>query len=156
MKRIFYEKIGRKYVPVAEYDSDLFATFTKGSHLVVCVPGSKITKFNIDPAIAPMLAAGEMIEAAMTKAIYKAAEIRSSKDLLTPGQADAWKKLSEEFGEGLCSLEYNSASDVAKAGIQELAKEAKKLLINPAIHDAYERFIFLCKLSRSYDKEETN
>ena len=148
MKRIFYEKIGRKYVPVAEYDSDLFATFTKGSHLVVCVPGSKITKFNIDPAIAPMLAAGEMIEAAMTKAIYKAAEIRSSKDLLTPGQADAWKKLSEEFGEGLCSLQYNSASDVAKAGIEELAKEAKKMLAVPAVKKAYEHFMFLYKLTK--------
>ena len=156
MKRIFYEKIGKRYKPVCEHDSDLFNSFTKGSHLVVCVPGSKITKFNIDPAIAPMLAAGEMIESAMTKAIYKATEMRSSKDLLTPGQVDAWKKLSVEFGEGLCSLQYNSACDVANAGIQELAKEAKKLLINPAIRDAYDRFIFLCKLSQPYNKEETN
>ena len=156
MKRIFYEKIGKRYYPVREHDSVFYESFPKGSHLVVCTPGGRITRFNIDPAIAPMLAAGESVEGAMTKEILKATAMRPTKTPITQGQADAWKKLSEEFGEGLCSLEYNSASDVAKAGIQELAKEAKKLLINPAIHDAYERFIFLCKLSRSYDKEETN
>lgn len=155
MKRIFYEKIGKRYKPIKEHDSALFDGFPKGSHLVVCVPGSKITRFNIDPAIAPMLAAGEMIEAAMAKAIYKATEMRSTRTPLTQGQSDAWKKLSEEFGDGLCSLQYNSASDVAKAGIEELAKEAKKMLAVPAVKKAYEHFMFLYKLTKEENESKS-
>ena len=68
MKKTFYEKIGKRYYPVREYDSDFYESFPKGSHLVICTSGGRITRCNIDPAIAPMLAAGQSIEGAMAKA----------------------------------------------------------------------------------------
>ena len=39
MKKIFYEKQGRKYVPVSEYDNDFLDSFTQGTHLVMSYPG---------------------------------------------------------------------------------------------------------------------
>ena len=39
VKKVYYEKIGRRYRPVAEYDSDLLDSFPKGSHLICVYPG---------------------------------------------------------------------------------------------------------------------
>ena len=155
MKKTFYEKIGKRYYPVREYDSDFYEGFPKGSHLVICTSGGRITRCNIDPAIAPMLAAGESVEGAMTKEILKATKLRPTKTPITQGQEDAWKKLSEEFGEGLCSLQYNSASDVAIAGIEELAKEAEKMLAVPAVKKASEHFMFLYKLTKEENESKS-
>ena len=58
MKKIYYEKRGRRYVPIAEYDSTYLDSFTKGAHLVMCYPGGTSRRFNINPAYAPMIAAG--------------------------------------------------------------------------------------------------
>ena len=35
MKKVYYIKEGRRYVPVAEYDQDLMDSFPKGTHIVV-------------------------------------------------------------------------------------------------------------------------
>ena len=35
MKKVYYIKEGRKYVPVAEYDNELLDSFPKGNHLVM-------------------------------------------------------------------------------------------------------------------------
>jgi hypothetical protein len=55
MKKIYYEKRGRRYVPVAEYDNDLLDSFPKGNHLVMSYPGGTSRRFNIDPAYAAMI-----------------------------------------------------------------------------------------------------
>ena len=62
MKKIFYEKVGGRYKPVAEYDSDFLDSFTKGTHLVMCYPGGKSRRFDIDPNYAAMIAAGRVAE----------------------------------------------------------------------------------------------
>ena len=65
MKKIFYEKVGRRYVPVSEYDSDLLDAFPKGTHIVMCYPGGQSRRYQIDPAYAPMIAAGRVAEEAI-------------------------------------------------------------------------------------------
>ena len=60
MKKIYYEKVGRRYKPVAEYDPDYMDSFPKGNHLVICYPGGKSTKYNVDPNRAALIAAGFM------------------------------------------------------------------------------------------------
>ena len=47
MKKIYYEKKGRRYVPVAEYDNDFMDSLTKGTHLVMSYPGGTSRRFNI-------------------------------------------------------------------------------------------------------------
>ena len=89
MKKIYYEKIGRKYVPVSEYDNDLLDSFTKGTHLVMCYPGGSSRRYNIDPNYAAMIAAGRVAEDAICKAISKASELRPQRTPLTEGQLKA-------------------------------------------------------------------
>jgi hypothetical protein len=147
MKKTFYEKVGKTYKPVAEYDSDWIDSFPKGNHLVCVYPGGTSRKFNIDPATAPLIAAGTVSKDAMIEALRTASEMRPQRTPITPGQQRAWKKLAKEFGDDICALQYNSLHDVADAGVKALIAEAEKKLANPAVRAAYEQFLMVYKLS---------
>lgn len=148
MKKIYYEKVGQKYVPVAEYDGDFMDSFHKGNHLVMVYPGGQSRRFNIDPAYAPMIAASRTALANMTKAMQKASELKPQQTLITIGQRKAWKKLSKELGDELCILQGPSLQDIAEAGINALVTESKVLLTNPAAKKAYEHFLLVCELTK--------
>jgi hypothetical protein len=151
MKKIYYVKEGRRYKPVAEYDSDLMDSFTKGNHLVMCYPGGTSRRFNIDPALAPMIAAGRYAEDAISRAISKAAELRPQRTPITEAQQKAWRKLAKEMGDELCTLTGLSVRDCAEAGVQAMQAEADKLMQHPAVRDAYEQFQLVCKLVKEKD-----
>jgi hypothetical protein len=153
VKKIYYEKVGRRYVPVAEYDNDLLDSFTKGTHLVMSYPGGASRRYNIDPAYAPMIAAGRVAEDAICKAISKASELRPKSTPITPGQKKAWEKLAKEFGDDLCTLHGLSVHDCAEAGVKAMMLEADKLLANPAVRLAYEKFLFVAELSKEHKNE---
>jgi hypothetical protein len=151
-KKIYYEKIGNKYVPVAEYDSDLLDSFGKGTHIVMSYPGGQSRRYNIDPDYAGLIAASRVAEDAMIKSMQKASEMKPRQTPITPGQHRAWKKLAKEFGDDLCTLTHSSAHDIAEAGVKALQKEATVLYSNQAVRKAYDHFILLCQLT----KEEKN
>jgi len=153
MKKIYYEKIGRKYVPVAEYDNDFLDSFTKGTHLVMSYPGGSSRRYNIDPNYAALIAAGRVAEDAMSQAVRKASEMRPQRTPLTPGQLKAWKKLAKEFGDELATLNISSARDIAEAGIQALQEEADKLMKHASVREAYNQFIMICELCKEHDAE---
>ena len=148
MKKIYYEKKGRRYVPVAEHDNDYLDSFPKGNHLVMCYPGGQSRRFNIDPNYAAMIAAGRVAEDAICKALNKASEMRPARTPITPAQQRAWKKLAKEFGDELCTLNGASIHDIAEAGIKALQKEADMLYSNAAVKKAYDHFILLCELTK--------
>jgi hypothetical protein len=147
-KKIYYEKVGRKYVPVAEYDNDLLDSFPKGDHLVMCYPGGTSRRFNIQPDYASLIAASRVAEDAMCQAISKASEMRPQRTPLTEGQRKAWSKLAKEFGDDLATLSLGCARDIAEAGINALQDEAKVLYSNEAVRKAYEHFILICELTK--------
>jgi hypothetical protein len=151
MKKIYYEKQGRKYVPVSEYDNDFLDSFTKGTHLVMSYPGGKSTRYNIDPNYAAMIAAGRVAEDAICKAISKASELRPKSTPITEGQRKAWRKLAKEFGDELCTLNGLSVHDCAEAGIKAMQVEADKLLTNPSVRKAYERFMLIAELTKEHN-----
>jgi hypothetical protein len=148
MKKIYYVKEGRRYKPVAEYDNDLMDSFHKGNHLVMVYPGGTSRRFNIDPALAPMIAAGRVAEDAMCSAMLKASELRPQRTPLTDGQRRAWRKLAKEFGDELCTLHGSSTRDIVEAGVKAMQTEADKLMQHPAVRDAYEQFQLVCKLTK--------
>jgi hypothetical protein len=148
MKKIFYEKVGRRYKPVYEYDQILMDSFPKGAHIVMFYPGGQSRRYNIDPNYAAMIAAGRVAEDAMCRAISKASEMRPQKTPITPGQKQAWKKLAREFDDELATLHVNSARDIAEAGLKALQEEADRLMQHPAVRNAWEQFQLVCKLTK--------
>jgi hypothetical protein len=154
MKKIYYEKQGRKYVPVSEYDSDLVDSFHKGTHLVMVYPGGTSRRFNVDPNYAAMIAAGRVAEDAISKVIMEATEIRRNyknrNTPLTPGQRTAWDNLIKEFGEDARQLEWPSVRECAEAGVKAMVDEADKLMYNPTVRQAYEHFQLVCELAKEH------
>jgi hypothetical protein len=145
-KKVFYEKVGRRYRPVYEYDQVLLDSFSKGTHLVMCYPGGQSRRYNIEPNHAALIAAGRVAEDVMCKAIHQASEMRPQRTPLTEGQRRAWKKLAREFGDDLATLSVASSRDIAEAGLAALQEEANELMTHPAVRDAYEQFQSVCNL----------
>lgn len=148
MKRIYYEKLGRRYQPVAEYDSDLLDALPKGSHLVSVYPGGSSRRYGIEPAYAPMIAAGHVASDAITKAIHAASEAKPNRTLLTARQKAAWEEMKAAFDDELFGLQFSSIHDLAEAGITAMQAEADKLLTNPSVRLAYERFLMIAELTK--------
>ena len=147
-KKIYYEKRGRRYVPVAEHDYELHDAMPRGNHLIMCYPGGRSTRYNIDPALAPMIAAGRVAEDRMCEAMRKASEMRPARTPITPGQQRAWKTLAKEFGDELATLNCASNRDIVEAGLKAMQEEAQQLLTNPAVQLAYEQFLLVCELTK--------
>lgn len=156
-KEIFYKKVGRRYVPVYEYDQTLMDSFPKGTHIVICYPGGQSTRYNIDPAYAPMIAAGRVAEDVISAAIMKATDIRpaSKETKLTDEQIRCWKALSKAFGEETHALQWPSAREACEEAVKAMQEEADKLLTVPAVRKAYEHFLFVAELTKD-NKNESN
>jgi hypothetical protein len=152
VKKVYYEKVGRKYVPVAEYDSDLTDSFGKGSHLVICYPGGQSRRYNIDPDYAALIAAARVAEDAMIQAMHKASELKPTQTPVTLAQQRAWKGLARAFGTELCTLNGASSYDIVRAGLGALEQEADKLMTNAAVKAAYDQFLFVCALTKQQRK----
>lgn len=150
-KTIFYKKEGRKYVPVYEYDQTLMDAFPKGTHLVQCYPGGQSTRYNIDPNYAAMIAAGRVAEDAISKVLMKASDLRPKQAPLTPGQRKAWNNLIKEFGEDARCLEWPSAREACGEAVKAMTAEAEKLMTNPSVRKAYERFLFIAELTKEHN-----
>jgi len=148
MKKIYYEKRGRRYVPVAENDYDMFEALPKGSHLVLCYPGGKSTRYNINPNYAAMIAAGRVAEDAMSEAIRDASEMRPKTRTLTPEQKAAWEHLIEVFGDDARMLHWPSTRDIAETAVKAMQAEADKLMRHASVKRAYEQFLLVCELTK--------
>lgn len=152
MKKIFYEKVGNRYKPVREYDSDLMDAMPKGTHMVMVYPGGQSTRYNIDPALAPMIAAGRVAEDAISNAIHKASELRPTRSYdITPEQRqlfDVFLASMPEDDHQRNMMTYGSIRDAAEAGVKAMQEEANKLLTNPAVKKAYEHFLLVAELTK--------
>jgi hypothetical protein len=150
MKKTYYEKIGRKYVPIGEYDSDFMNSFPDGSHLVIVRPGCTSRKYKIDPDYASLVAAGVVAEDAICKALINGSSIRrkNSNTPLTDEQKEAWERLIDLFGDEANSLEWPSAKEIAETAIFSMIKESEKLYANPVVKKAYDHFLLMCKLTK--------
>ena len=155
MKKIFYEKVGRRYKPVYEYDQTLMDAFPKGTHIVMCYPGGQSTRYNINPNYAAMIAAGRVAEDAISNSIMEASKLRvpARDQPLTPAQLTAWKALAKAFGKEQYALEWCSYREAAEAGIKAMQTEADKLMTNPTVRKAYERFLFVAELTKEHNEQ---
>ena len=152
-KKIFYEKVGRRYKPVYEHDQTLLDSFSKGTHMVNVYPGGSSTRYNVDPAYAPMIAAGRVAEDAISRHIMETSKMRmpSSSKPLTDEQRAAWHALSKAMGKESYALEFCSYREAAEEGVKAMAQEAEELLQNDSVRQAYEHFLLLCELTKQHE-----
>jgi len=155
MKKLFYIKKGRRYVPVSEYDSELLDAFPKGNHLVMSYPGGASRRFDIDPALAPMIAAGRFAEDAICRKIQEATELRPMNREIDAETHRKWKAFIATIPEDFRFMfTHGSAHDAAEAGVKAMQEEADKLITNPAVRKAYEKFLLLAELTK--ERERSN
>jgi len=157
MKKIFYEKVGRRYVPVYEYDQTLMDAFPKGNHIVMCYPGGQSRVYNIDPNYAALIAAARVARDSMHEAIHDAVKMQRDKYndvVLTNEQYQAWEHFVEVMGERGRIVNYKSVHDIADAGLKALQDEAAKLMKNPSVQHAYEQFLLVCKLTKEAECQQ--
>lgn len=153
MKTIFYKKVGRRYVPVSEYDNELLDSFPKGDHLVSVYPGGGSRRYNIDPNYAAMIAAGRVAEDAISRKIQEATELRPMNREIDEETHRKWKKFIATIPEDFRFMfTHGSARDAAEAGIKAMQEEADKLMSNSTVRKAFEKFLLVAELS----KEKTN
>jgi len=152
---IFYIKKGRKYIPHSAYSSEFCDSFPKGTHLVQSYPGGSSRRFNIDPAYAPMIAAGRVAEDVISKRIMEASDLRMKprSTPLTPRQKKAWDTLVKEFGEEARYLEWPSARECAEEAVKAMTVEAEKLLQHPAARKAYDNFLLVCAIVKETERD---
>jgi hypothetical protein len=149
MKTIFYKKQGRRYIPVSEYDNEYLDSFPKGDHLVSVYPGGGSRRYRIDPALAPMIAAGRYAEEAITRKIQEATELRPMNREIDEETQRKWSKFIKTVPENFRFMfTHGSARDAAEAGVEAMMAEAEKMLSNPAVRKAYERFLMVAELAK--------
>jgi len=153
MSETFYRKHISKngkasYIPVKEYDSNLTDSLPDGNHLLTIQPGRKSMRYYIEPAFAPMIAAGKIAEDAICTAMLDASEMRPSKPPLTDEQKAAWENFVAAMGDDCRYLQYASTAEMVRAGCQAMIAESEKLLTNPTLKHSFEQFQMLALLSR--------
>ena len=150
MKKIYYEKVGRRYKPVYEYDSGLLDALPKGNHLISVYPGGKSTRYNVDPNYVAMIAAGRFAEDAICKAMVEASKLRPAMQPITEEQRDLWRRLAASFELDNITLQGASVADSVRAGTEAMIQEANKLMQHEAVRQAYEQFLTVAKLCSDY------
>lgn len=136
-KYVLYEKRGRRYHPVSEYDPKVTDAFTEGFTLVYVKPGCSSYRFGVSPAVPEVLAAARILEDAMLEAMHKAAKYKPEPAPVTDEEREAWEHLESilEKNEGadrrMLRLWGCSASEMVAAGVQVLEDYVKEQMENP-------------------------
>ena len=153
VKKVFYEKRGKRYYPVSEYDSNLLDGLPKGAHLVLVYPGGQSTRYNVEPNYAAMIAAGRVAEDAISRALMRASDLRPKTKPITPEQKAAWDNLVQVFGEEARYLEWPSAREVCEEAVGAMQAEADKLMKYDAVKLAYDHFLMVCEICKRSENE---
>lgn len=119
-----YKKVGRRYVEIGTFDAER-DFYPHGTHLVVAHKGVTMTRFNVNPDHAGLLAASAVARSAMLDAMREADRMK-----LSPGtdalHRKAWEAYAAIAGEqSSLRLQGASMDAVVQAGIDALVEMAK-------------------------------
>lgn len=152
MKQTFYKKVGRRYVAISEYDSELMDGLPQGDHLISVRVGMTSRRYNVDTALAPMIAAGLYAEDAICRRIQEETELRPANREIDEDTQRRWKEfistIPEEFR---FMFTHGSARDAAEAGVKAMQEEAQRRMSHPAVRKAYEDFLLVARLCENQD-----
>lgn len=99
MSETIYRKVGRRYVPCCEYEL-LGDLWPYGTHVTVVAPGNGITRYQISPDRAALVAVLDLKRDRIMAELQKALDARPARDKpLTPRQVKAWRDWQAACGE---------------------------------------------------------
>ena len=150
MKKVYYEKQGRKYVEVGEYDSDFLDSFPMGTSLVIKEKGSTMRRYGVDPAFIELLAAATILSDELSGLIYEASKARPERSPITEEQRDAWQHFSKVMGEEMHMLKYGSCRDIADKFLDIIRERAEGVSANPLVEDAREAYLTAVALTKDH------
>jgi hypothetical protein len=151
-EEIIYKKVGRKYVPVRYYDSNFDRGFPEGSSLVTKMGNSELRQYKIDPAHAPMIAAGKYAYEGMLDGLRAASEMRPKTAPITKKERALWEEMKKVMGDSAFYVQFPSLHDIADGGIKAMEAEVEKMMTHVAVRDAYEQFLMVWKLCKENEK----
>lgn len=146
--KVFYRKEGRKYIPVASYDTDLYKALEPGDHLVHIEKSLSWTQKNVTPSYAPLIAAAKNASKKLTKTLVEAASLHSGLDDFTPEQQIAWNEFKYTLGDKGQLLKWQSANQTVAVMIDAMIKEVDEMLKIPAVKLAFDHFITVSELTK--------
>lgn len=152
----FYKKVDDEYVEVGEYDQELMDHLPLGDHLISVRRGTQSRRFNVEPALAPMIAAGLYAEDAIVQAIFEAQSTRPEKPTvrLTKRQQELVSELTASMRRQDARWLRPSSRDAAEAAVRALQAEAQRRMKHPAVREAYEQFLLMVELTRGTQDDE--
>jgi len=156
VKTVFYKKVGRRYEPVSEYDNEYLDSFPKGDHLVSVYPGGGSRRYRIDPAFAPMIAAGRYAEDAISRSIQKATELRPHNTKMNDEEMIRWRAFISTMPEDMrFMMTHGSVREAAEAGVKAMMEEADKLMKHDSVRKAYDHFMLMCQLAKEQNDKSS-
>jgi hypothetical protein len=149
IQETYYKKVGKRYVPVSYYDSNLTHSLKDGCTLIVKNKGATafITK-DITPDNVAMLAAMVYAREALISAMHKTCEARPGRAPISEEEQQAWENLKKAMGDSAYYILYPSLHEIAEKATENMRQQAEQLLTNEAVRNAYEHFLLLAKLSK--------
>lgn len=145
-RKTFYEKVGRRYIPIKEYNQEFCDAYPRGAHVTVVTPGVRSTRYNIEPDYAALIAASMVAFDHICKVIVDHSKLKPTKEPITLEQKELWDKLSASLDVSTLPLFRASVAESVRAGTDAMIKEADKLMQHEAVRKAYEHFITVAKL----------
>jgi len=124
-----------------------------GCYLTVTKPNTSSTKYGVEPALAPMVAATLILRDRLVDIIHEASAFASPYPIMNAKQKAAWDNMGKVFG-GLTSIHSASMHDIAAKILDAIAEEATQTLTTPAAKEAYEQFLLVAALSKDHSTIE--
>lgn len=115
----YYKKVGNRYKPVLEKDVWAGETWNEGCHLVICKPGTKTIRYNIEPDDSAFLAASILNSDFLAKMLLEASR-GEMKAPITEEQKKAWDEMGRVFDGGPFLITFPSAQEIARKFFEKI------------------------------------
>jgi hypothetical protein len=125
MSTVFYKKVGRRYVPVSEYNDNLLDALPEGVTMVYVKPGVTSYVYRVEPDFEAVDAALEVMKDDIINIFVELMELKPKSPTLTERQRELWNELKGSFNEQDFYCIRESMYDMAR-GLQNKIKDKIK------------------------------